>query len=532
MRTHTDGADVGHVISETTLPISLENVHSDYVDSDSRIDFRYSNGNRIHLLFPSEGGVTMYWTTTARTPVTPSAFRKAFPDVIQTIPVLGPIEQHELIVTDDTVRRAAGTSRASRHFRNYWRKNPEGFEAFRLLVEHTWLGMSIGQPERASFMEDRLTMFVSENRIDRELYWSGLGFQIWCQLLTHISRCSNSDLLVVDEPEVYLHPEVQRQLLGILRAVNPDILLATHSVEILGEADPAEILLVDKSQRSARRLRDIEGVQHALDSIGSIQNITLTELARNRRLLFVEGLDDYKIIRRFAKILGLPELAAGSGITALESGGFESWSKVQALAWGFRKTLGSELQIAAVYDRDYRCDEESAQLQGELQSEIKVAHFHRRKEIENYLLSPTVLARAARKAFDERAKRSGPEAPMTVRPDILTILERITSEFKSRCSGQYVSKYCAYFKNSGKDPATLTTESLDAFESKWSKLDSRLEIVAGKDVLSAVRSRLQQDWNITLTDVRILDCYKSEEVPQDLVALIQRLDEFRMRRET
>ena len=245
----------------------------------------------------------------------------------------------------------------------------------------------------------------------------------------------------------YLHPEVQRQLLGILRAVNPDILLATHSVEILGEADPAEILLVDKSQRSARRLRDIEGVQHALDSIGSIQNITLTELARNRRLLFVEGLDDYKIIRRFAKILGLPELAAGSGITALESGGFESWSKVQALAWGFRKTLGSELQIAAVYDRDYRCDEESAQLQGELQSEIKVAHFHRRKEIENYLLSPTVLARAARKAFDERAKRSGPEAPMTVRPDILTILERITSEFKSRCSGQYVSKYCAYFKS-------------------------------------------------------------------------------------
>ena len=110
-------------------------------------------------------------------------------------------------------------------------------------------------------MEDRLAMFVSENRIDRELYWSGLGFQIWCQLLTHISRCSESDILVVDEPEVYLHPEVQRHLLGILREVNPDILLATHSVEILGEADPSEILLIDKSKPSARRLRDIEGVQ-------------------------------------------------------------------------------------------------------------------------------------------------------------------------------------------------------------------------------------------------------------------------------
>ena len=48
----------------------------------------------------------------------------------------------------------------------------------------------------------------------------------------------------------------------------------------------------------------MEGVQEAVDSIGSIQNITLTELARNRRLLFIEGLNDYKIIRRFGKLLG------------------------------------------------------------------------------------------------------------------------------------------------------------------------------------------------------------------------------------
>ncbi len=422
---YDDRMHYGHLIPVTTLPISLENVHSDYTDSDSRIDFRYSNGNRIHLLFPADGGVTMYWETPslARPPVTPSAFRKSFPDVIQTVPVLGPIEQHESIIADETVRRAAGTSRASRHFRNYWRKNPNGFEAFKSLVEDTWPDMSISEPEQASVMEDRLTMFVSENRIDRELYWSGLGFQIWCQLLTHISRCSNSDLLVVDEPEVYLHPELQRQLLGILRAVTPDILLATHSVEILGEADPTEILLIEKSQRSARRLRDIEGVQHALDGIGSIQNITLTELARNRRLLFVEGLDDYKILRRFAKVLGLSELAAGSGITALESGGFESWTRVQALAWGFRNTLGSELRIAAVYDRDYRCDEESTHLRDKLQEEIAIAHFHGRKEMENYLLSPTVLARAARRALDERARRNAPGTATTAPPDVLATLD-------------------------------------------------------------------------------------------------------------
>ncbi len=319
VRTHTGNASLGHTIPDNTIPISLENVHSDYTDSDSRIEFRYSSGNKIFLFFPADGGATIYWET-QKTFTTPSAFRKAFPDIVQTIPVLGPIEQHEQIVTDDTIKRAAGTPRASRHFRNYWMKNPQGFDEFRDLVKDTWPGMSVSKPELASFLDNRLVMFVLENRIARELFWAGLGFQIWCQLLTHISRCRESDMLIVDEPEVYLHPEVQRRLLGILREVRPDILLATHSVEILSEADPSEILLVDKSQFSARRLRDIEGVQQALDEIGSIQNITLTELARNRRLVFVEGLDDYKILRRFAKILGLNELAAGIGITALESG--------------------------------------------------------------------------------------------------------------------------------------------------------------------------------------------------------------------
>ena len=258
----------------------------------------------------------MYWDTSGRPIASAASFKRAFPVNIQVIPVLGPIEQDEPSVTDGTVRRAAGTPRASRHFRNYWLKNPDGFDQFSYLVEETWPGMSIGRPQIFAGVEPRLTMFVSENRIDRELYWAGSGFQIWCQLLTHISRCSASDLLVVDEPEVYLHPEVQRQLLGILRDQHPDILLATHSVEIMSEADPSEILLINKSHRSARRLHDIEGVQQAIDNIGSIQNITLTELARNGRILFVEGIDDYRIIRRFARILDTA-YAHGSGRESL-----------------------------------------------------------------------------------------------------------------------------------------------------------------------------------------------------------------------
>ena len=106
---------------------------------------------------------------------------------------------------------------------------------------------------------------------------------------THLTRAKNSHLLVVDEPEIYLHPELQRQLVHLLREIGPDIVMATHSTEIVAEAEPSEILLVDRKNNRAKRLVAADKVQDALDVLGSNQNITLTQLARNRRILFVEG---------------------------------------------------------------------------------------------------------------------------------------------------------------------------------------------------------------------------------------------------
>ena len=519
--THSGGQADGHFVPETNIPISLENVHSDYTVEDSRIEFRFSNGNKLFLFFPSGGGCNLYWDVSGRPIATTTAFRREFPVQVQVIPVLGPIEQEEEIVTDETVRYAAGTPRASRHFRNFWYKNPDGFDEFQSLVERTWPGMSIGRPEITSALDRRLVMFCSENRIDRELYWSGLGFQVWCQLLTHISRGSESDLLIVDEPEVYLHPDIQRQLLGILRDVRPDIVLATHSTEILGEADPGEILLMDKTRRSAKRLRDAEGVQQALDVIGSIQNITLTQLARNRRLLFVEGLNDYKIIRRFAKNMGLSELAAGNGISVLESGGFSSWSRVQALAWGFKKTLGDGVKVAAIYDRDYWCDEEIDHLNSSLGAEIQLIHIHQRKEIENYLLVPQVLSRLITRLVSEKGSTSATES------DVFKLLDILTAEIKTECQGQFVSRHCKFHRNSGRDQSTLTSDALTRFDRRWGELDTRMSLVPGKKILKSLREQCKTLWGTTLTDVRLVDAVQKEYIPKDLVELLEALDKYR-----
>jgi len=270
----------------------------------------------------------------------PGTFRKYFDIDVACVPVLGPVEHEEKLLDPDYVRQSLNTHRASRHFRNFWHANGKLFDEFRTLLRRTWPGMDIEMPQvRLTTSGSLLTMMGLEGRVPRELYWSGFGLQVWAQLLTHLVRGRSSQTLVLDEPEIYLHPDMQRQLVTLLRDLGPDVILATHSTEIMAEAEPTEMLYVDKTQKAAKRLRDHNATQEALDRVGSLHNVTLTQIARNKRLLFVEGRNDFAILRRLAKVMGLDGLAAGLGLTIVEAGGFSSWERVKSFAWGVATAL-------------------------------------------------------------------------------------------------------------------------------------------------------------------------------------------------
>ena len=516
---------MGYRISDRNLPVSLENVHTDYEESDARIRFRCNNGNSLELLFPSDGGCILVPNAQGKQCHTPGRFKNCFPFSIQTVPELGPLEDEEFLLNEGTIRRGLSTHRASRHFRNYWRLYPEGFDEFANMVSQTWPGMEIERPELTDIMSQRLTMFCREDRISREIYWSGFGFQIWCQILTHLSRGKNATVLVIDEPEVYLHPDVQRQLVGILRDIGPDIVIASHSTEIIGESDPYEILVVDKKKNSASRLKDINQIQAALDIIGSVHNVKLTHLSRTGRLLYIEGSNDGKILRRFARRLELVELASGNDITMIESEGFSSWKKIEASAWAFEKALQGQFRIGAVFDRDYFSNEEIEVVLQKLSTRFPAVYIHERKEIENYMLVPEPLNRAIQKTIRERNRKMGLDDPGDF--DAAQELVSISDEYKSDIMSQLIGKRSDFIRTTEKDTSTVTREVLDSVEDRWANLETRLALVPGKKVLRRLREKLKAHFCINLTDIRIIDEFRIDEIPEDLIRLLRNLDAFR-----
>jgi AAA domain, putative AbiEii toxin, Type IV TA system/AAA ATPase domain len=461
-------------LAESTLPISIENVHTNYADVEASVTFHLSNGNRLRLVFPPQAREGFLIPEASDHFIgTSAAFKRSFPVTLGIVPVLGPVEHNEDVVESTTVGTFLSTHRASRHFRSYWFHHPEDFELFRTRVRATWPGMDIDPPLRADPMGSRLMMLCKEDGLARELYWSGSGFQVWCQTLTHLLRAEETSLIVVDEPEIYLHPDLQRQLLTMLRDLGPDVLLATHSSEIVAESEPHEVIIVDKARRSGDRVSSQSGLRAALTALGSIQNVVLTRLARTRRVIFVEG-EDYKYLARFAARLGYAELAAQAGVTVAPLGSFPSSpGQVIAILTGMEEALGQKVLATCLFDRDYRSDEEVAAFEAELAKRLSKPRLSRRKELENYLLNPVAVDRALERALVEQKKRTG--AAMTRMPlGAAKLLERITEPHRHDVQAQWVAHRIRAERKRGRDEATTTASATRAFEEEWHDLERRL----------------------------------------------------------
>jgi len=130
----------------------------------------------------------------------------------------------------------------------------------------------------------------------------GHGLQMWLQTTWFLSRTPADSTVVLDEPDVYMHPDLQRKLFRLTRSRFRQCIVATHSVEIMAEADPSEILIIDKRERRSRYANNEPSVQLLIDQIGGVHNVHLARLWSARKFLLIEG-KDMSLLKRFHAIL-------------------------------------------------------------------------------------------------------------------------------------------------------------------------------------------------------------------------------------
>ena len=455
----------------------------------------------------------------------PALFKSRFKCQIAFVPILGPVEHNERLYEKEAARRALFNYRAARNFRNIWYHYRDQFTEFRDLVRETWPGMDIERPTVALIdAKPILHMFCPEDRIPREIFWAGFGFQVWCQMLTHIVQSRSAAIFLIDEPDIYLHADLQRQLVALLRNLGPDILIATHSTEIVTEADKDEIVLIDKNRTSARRIKEQEDLVDVFTNLGSDFNPILTQVAKTRRVVFVEG-KDFQILGKLARKLRFFDVANRSQFAVVPVEGFNP-DRIRSLKRGIEVTLGGKIASCAIFDRDFRSVEECEFIKEECSDTCDLVIVHSCKEVENFLLVPDALNRAAERRIEERNRRTGEQ--VTFGSDLSLTLVDFARKQRSYAMSQYIDfrQRFARSRTSKEHPTSISQSALQEFEVEWAEESRKIAIVPGKQALSYVNRHLQENYSISITPTGVIQAMRRSEIPKEVESLLVKLKEF------
>lgn len=157
-------------------------------------------------------------------------------------------------------------------------------------------------------------------------------------------------LVLIDEPELSLHPHAQRAVTAALGTTGAQVLAATHSASVLAEVDVRSVVALRRQGATVTAARP--GTIDATEAqrLRRFATPLTTEAFFARRVAFVEGITDYQTVRVIAATLGRHLDAEGIAVVALD-GAASLTTFLQIMG-----PEGLELAVGGICDADYEAD--------------------------------------------------------------------------------------------------------------------------------------------------------------------------------
>ncbi len=428
---------------------------------------------------------------------------------VNILPVLSLIQKEERILNREYVKQSLSTELASLHFRNQLALLYESYPRFKELAEQSWNGLRIRSFEgvgRLSGSDDKLSLLIQDGNFVSEIGWMGSGLQMWLQIMWFLSRVSQDEVVILDEPDVYMHPELQRKLVRLLKNQYRQVIVSTHSIEIISEVEAANILIIDKAKSKSLFANKVPVVQRILNSIGSIHNLQLTKLWASKKLVIVEG-DDIDILKRLQNVLFPKSDEPFDSIPNFDIGGWGGWGHARGSSMLLKETVDDDVKIYCIFDSDYHHEEIIKERKDEAQKINVNIHIWSRKELENYLIVPTAILRILQ---GESKKASH----LTV-SDIETIISEISNEMTE----EVIDKLADSIQK--KDRKHSISSARKIAKARIDKLEHR---VCGKDLISSLSKWSQNNFKVSLSPIKIAACIQIAEISSELKTVLQKIE--------
>ena len=497
------------------LEIELSTITNQYSRAPAEVLASFSGGESIHLMITVERRSFAVLRDAAGNIIrTKGNARKAsFPE-LQVLPQISPLDQGEKILGDRYVRRNMSSSLASRHFRNQLRLHRTAYTRFRRMAEATWPGIRILELQGArGYQGQDLSLLVRDRDFASEVAMMGHGLQMWLQIIWFLSRASTTATVVLDEPDVYMHPDLQRRVIRLVRNRFPQVIIATHSIEIVADVDPSEIIIVDRRRTKSHFADSLPAVQQLIERIGGVHNLHLARLWTSRRLVLVEG-DDLRYLKATHDKLFPESTVPLDDIPHSSIGGWNGWPYAIGQSMLAHNALGETVRVYCILDSDYYTPEVIRRRQEEAEKRNVELHIWEQKEIENYFILPNVIARVVAK----RNQRGGNSR-------LIEFIEMKIEDIVHTLQNVVFDAYADQFrKGDPKRSEIANSKARERLEGVFEDPKKALRRVPGKEVLRQLSSWLHQEYGRGVTLRDILREIRANEVPSEVLQVLNSIE--------
>jgi len=436
---------------------------------------------------------------------------------VSILPQIGPLLRDESLLVSAYVRQSMSSSRSSLHFRNQLHLLQEYFAAFQKTAQETWPGLAIQQLSinEISAAEASLCLLVRDSDFTAEVGWMGHGLQMWLQTMWFLTYSAKSNSVILDEPDVYMHADLQRRLIRLLRTQKHQTIVATHSVEIMSEVEPEEILVIDRKRARSYFAGKQPAVQSLLNSIGSIQNIQLARLGITKRFLMLEG-DDIDFLKRFQDTLFPLSQVPIDTIPHKAIGGWSGWERARGCAMLLLEAASDAIQPYCILDSDYHTPKAIEKRKTVAKSEGIQLHVWKRKEIENYLLVPSAISRLIQKGAK---KNSNTPSEKEIRHKLAEIAEKLKLTAFNGMATEFLEEDRASGLPGANQKADLRLNSI------WKKLPDKLTIVSGKEVIHKLSDWSNKEFGVSFNAIKLAKELLVEEIDSEICDVMTAIEE-------
>lgn len=504
----------GYRISFETIDFDFSNIQYNHNrDEPATLTLTYSNGVTLKVWLgqnPQENFCQVVASNgeSASSGLTQSALK------ITPIYVMPPVQAlvaHEKRISKSRIEEFMYGRLASRHFRNQlYEKVPE-YRIWKNLLIDTWPTVAV-----SAFDHDvgesgtEFSLILREGPFASEAAWVGGGLQAWMQILWFLCRTPKDTISVLDEPDIYLHADMQRKLIKLLGdRGNSQTIIATHSTEIISDTPPDTICVIRKRERNSFRPLTKTKLQTVIDGLGSRYNIQLSKLAEARKMVVYEG-EDQKFLSEAAFKIDSECYDKFIKVPTFELGGVTNWQQAFGAAKALAVASDESMPVHLVIDRDFR-DEEDVNSIKEKCSEFNIIlHVLKRKEIENYFIDASALSRF----LTERG------SVFVSKNDAQSLIDLVGEELRSPT----IAAIADYLQQ--KTPRLAPSTAFKAASLSFiNEQNSRRlqDIVSGKSLISLLSKHSKERYDVSFGAMTLCKAMLSSEFDPEIVELIKGL---------